>query len=98
MGDTITTYFGLQGGHKELNSIPSIIFQHSEYGIYIILGLKLFFFVVICFVMKYLLGHSYTREFHFLGVSIIAMGVFLTVSNSLVLLTGYNILQHLGIM
>ena len=98
MGDTITTYYGLKLGHVELNTIPSMIFQHSEYGIYVILILKLFFFVIIYFVMKYLLKHSYTKEFHILGISIITMGVFLTLSNSVVLITGYNVFQLLGLM
>ena len=94
LGDTITTWIALNLGHIEMNGLMSPILN-SEYGIFIILGLKIMFFImVLMIVIKY----NNFKLIRYTTFFIMCFGIFLTISNSLVIITGFNIFQLIGVM
>lgn len=97
VGDTVTTYYGLQLGHQEYNSIM-LQLLNLQYGIYYIFVIKLIYIVGLYYVFKYLVNQNCLKTRYYLSNVILGFGVFLTVSNLSVIYTGYNLLQHIGLM
>ena len=95
LGDTITTYLGLKMGYLEAGKIPAIILNNSEYGIIIIFIIKLFVLILLCIVIKYWIKKEQFKIITILNVTIICYGIYLTVANTLLIVSGHNILPIL---
>lgn len=96
LGDTITTYYGLKLGHVEYNPFMNPII--SVFGIEVIIFLKILFFIVLVRVTQHFIKINQKFAANCLNGTILIMGIFLTTSNTLVIFTGLNLFQHLGLM
>ena len=94
LGDTVTTWLALQLGHIEMNEYMAPILE-IDYGIFIVLGFKILFFIWLLLMVIKLKEYAIMRYTTF---SILCFGIFLTVSNSLVIITGYNIFQLMNLL
>ena len=95
-GDIITTYYGIQLGHVEYNPFMNPLI--SVWGMKIIVLIKILFFIALIYINKYLASINQIIAAKCLNGIILVMGIFLTMSNTLVIFTGYNIFQHIGLM
>ena len=96
LGDTITTHYGLQQGHVEYNPFMNPII--SIFGIEAIIFLKILFFIGLIKVTQHFISINQKIAANCLNGIILIMGIFLTASNTLVIFTGLNLFQHIGLM
>ena len=94
LGDTVTTWIALNLGHIEMNVYMEPILK-LDYGILIIFGFKIIYFL---FLVNVVIKNYHFKIMRCVTFLILCFGIFLTISNSLVIITGYNIFQLINLL
>ena len=98
LGDVITTGIGLRMGYVEMHTIPQFLLYYSNYNIVLLFITKLIVVILLYFASKYYIIHNKSVISHVLNIFAIAVGIVYTLSNLLLILSGYNLFQLIGLM
>ena len=94
IGDVVTTYYALPYGY-ESNTFVCSLLSYGTIGVLLLFLLKFAFVGYLYFIGKLIKKTDYKFAWIFIKTTIFGVGLLATVSNTLVILTGYNIFQWL---
>lgn len=98
VGDMVTTYLCLKYELGQEYNIFVAPILNNDLGFIWLSIIKIVYIILLGGAGYYLINNNYLKTWKILKYYVLLLGISVTVSNSLVIFTGSNLFQHMGLM